>query len=143
MMTSCGTLIYMAPEIFRARWEPEGYGRQCDMWSVGVVTFVILSGQTPFPDEPPLLYDQIAAGKYNFDSDQWLGVSKEAQNIVTRLMDINVETRLTPDEVLRHPFVRPRLRQTQLKMLGSAVLLPQLKKQALLKRHRFKTRRDQ
>ena len=106
--TFCGTPNYMAPEIF---WKTHllneakaGYGRQADMWSLGVVIYVTLSGEPPFDDREPLP-EQILGGKYAFDGDPWLRLHVQAQHLVSGLMCLRQELRLSARQMCEHPWI--------------------------------------
>ena len=74
MKTACGTPGYVAPEVLKRR----GYGREVDLWSIGVITYILLCGYPPFYDENNQeLYQQIMRGDYCFDSPNWDGISYE------------------------------------------------------------------
>jgi len=66
--TTCGTPGYVAPEVLMQL----PYGKECDFWSIGVVTFILLSGTPPFYEEDNFaLFELIKACKYDFDVDTW------------------------------------------------------------------------
>ncbi len=68
MKTACGTPGYVAPEVLKR----QGYGRGVDLWSLGVITYILLCGYPPFYDQNNTeLFRQIMAGKYVFDSPWW------------------------------------------------------------------------
>eukprot|EP00448_Togula_jolla_P023923 CAMPEP_0170592350 /NCGR_PEP_ID=MMETSP0224-20130122/12878_1 /TAXON_ID=285029 /ORGANISM="Togula jolla, Strain CCCM 725" /LENGTH=537 /DNA_ID=CAMNT_0010916251 /DNA_START=36 /DNA_END=1650 /DNA_ORIENTATION=- len=108
--TFCGTPHYFAPEVintFRLKDSPgdrAGYGKQADMWSLGVILYIMLSGIPPFEEEG--LYEQILEGKYEFDVTEWNMVSPEAKELVRRLMTVNPKDRLTIEQALDHPWFR-------------------------------------
>merc|ERR1712110_1227643 len=74
MATSCGTLAYMAPEVLT-----KSYTSQCDLWSLGVITFILLAGYMPFSGSESYQVSCIKAGKYTWRKDQWKNVSETAQ----------------------------------------------------------------
>ena len=68
--TTCGTPGYVAPEVLMQR----PYGKSCDYWSIGVVTFILLSGSPPFFEDGTDnfgLFEQIKKCNYNFDVETW------------------------------------------------------------------------
>ncbi|CAN0412134.1 unnamed protein product, partial [Hapterophycus canaliculatus] len=72
----CGTPGYVAPEILRH----QPYTTTVDMWSIGVIIYIILAGYPPFHDEDQnRLYRKIKAGHFRFDPEYWNDVSSEAK----------------------------------------------------------------
>ena len=89
--TTCGTPGYVAPEII----EEKAYGKACDCWSIGVVTFILLSGSPPFyQDDNFKLFEQIKACKYEFEEELWCNVSEEARDFVAKILVADPNTRL-------------------------------------------------
>jgi serine/threonine protein kinase len=105
--TFCGTPHYFAPEVintFRDRDTPAaGYGKQADMWSLGVILYIMLSGIPPFEEDG--LYEQILEGKYEFDVREWTTVSPEAKQLIRSLMTVNPKDRLTIDQACEHRWL--------------------------------------
>ncbi|CAM9301089.1 unnamed protein product [Ectocarpus fasciculatus] len=98
----CGTPGYVAPEILRSR----PYGTSVDMWSIGVIIYIILAGYPPFHDEDQnRLYRKIKAGHYRFDPEYWNDVSSEAKDLIRKLLTVDPTRRLTAAEACEHPWL--------------------------------------
>eukprot|EP00944_MAST-04C_sp_MAST-4C-sp1_P012946 g12946.t1 len=101
----CGTPIYVAPEVLTAS---PVYSPKVDMWSLGVLAYILLCGFPPFDaDENDLadLFQVIKAGKYNFLSPYWDDVSKSAKDLISKLLEVNPEVRYSARQVLSHPWI--------------------------------------
>lgn len=99
-----GTPSFMAPEMVKG----EPYGRPADMWSAGVLLFVLLGGSLPFYGTKDRLYQSIAAGQPYMKAAVWRHVSAEAQDLVHRLLDCDPASRITAADALAHPWVKDR-----------------------------------
>jgi calcium/calmodulin-dependent protein kinase I len=101
MHTACGTAGYVAPEILTCK----GYDKEVDMWSAGVILYILLSGYPPFFDEhEPRLFDSIMKAEYEFHPQYWDHISKEAKDLISKLLVVNPLKRLTAKEALHHPW---------------------------------------
>jgi len=100
--TTCGTPGYVAPEVLMQM----PYGKECDYWSIGVVTFILLSGTPPFYEEDNFaLFEQIKACKYDFEVETWNNVSDEAKDFVSKILVNDPKTRLNCEQMLAHPWM--------------------------------------
>jgi len=93
MKTTCGTPAYVAPEILKS----ENYSDAVDMWSLGVILYILLCGYPPFYDESAAgLYAQIRSGGYVFQSPYWDHISMEAKNLIDNLLTVQPAKRIRP-----------------------------------------------
>jgi len=104
MKTACGTPGYVAPEILRNKGYNSG---AVDVWSAGVIMYILLCGFPPFYEEElPALFQQILGGKYDFPSPWWDGISKPAKDLIKRMLDLEPKTRITAAQVLEDPWIK-------------------------------------
>ncbi|XP_059609788.1 calcium/calmodulin-dependent protein kinase type 1-like isoform X2 [Phlebotomus argentipes] len=102
MATACGTPGYVAPEVLAQK----PYGKAVDVWSIGVISYILLCGYPPFYDENDSnLFAQILRGEYEFDSPYWDEISDSAKDFIQNLMCVNVEKRYTCIQALAHPWI--------------------------------------
>ncbi|KAJ8607024.1 hypothetical protein CTAYLR_006245 [Chrysophaeum taylorii] len=105
LSTACGTPGYVSPEILTKR----GYGKECDLWSLGVILYILLCGYPPFFDENnnnAAIFKLIKAGTYEFGSPYWDSVSQQAKDLVTRLLTVDPAKRISSDQVFEHPWMK-------------------------------------
>ncbi len=98
-----GTPGYVGPEIVRG----QPYGTAVDMWSVGVLLYIMLSGRMPFygKDDQACL-KMIAIGRYEFPDREWKTISEEAKSLVRGLLQVDPDKRLTADAALHHSWLK-------------------------------------
>jgi len=114
MQTACGTPGYVAPEVLQAK----GYDKEVDMWSIGVITYILLCGFPPFYNEKlQLLFEQIMKADYDFPEDYWSDVSKEAKDFIRRLLVVDPKQRMTGKDALKHPWLTGNAPSTVLQKL--------------------------
>jgi len=103
MQTACGTPGYVAPEVLLA----QGYDKEVDMWSIGVITYILLCGFPPFYSESvPEVFEQILEAKYDYPEEYWDEISAEAKDFINHLLVVDVTKRLTAEQALNHPWLR-------------------------------------
>ncbi|CAG8460486.1 1246_t:CDS:2 [Paraglomus occultum] len=102
LTTACGTPGYVAPEVLLQ----VGHGKPVDLWSMGVITYALLSGRPPFYGETQgELFDAIIDGSYDFDDSIWSDVSKEAKDFIAKLLAYDPIKRMTARKALLHPWL--------------------------------------
>ncbi|XP_078262128.1 serine/threonine-protein kinase DCLK2 isoform X6 [Rhinoraja longicauda] len=112
LYTVCGTPTYVAPEIIAE----SGYGLKVDIWAAGVITYILLCGFPPFRSENNVqedLFDQILVGRLEFPSPYWDNITGSAKELISRMLQVNIESRYTADKVLTHPWVADDMAQEQ------------------------------
>mmetsp|Transcript_55836 Transcript_55836/g.92971 ORF Transcript_55836/g.92971 Transcript_55836/m.92971 type:complete len:348 (-) Transcript_55836:109-1152(-) len=106
LSTPCGTAHYVAPEVLSGK----AYNGKADMWSLGVIIYMLLCGFPPFFDaqgNQKRLYKLIKLGKYRFPSPYWDYVSEPAKDLIKQLLTLDVEKRLSAQQVMAHKWVNP------------------------------------
>jgi calcium-dependent protein kinase len=98
--TVCGTLSYVAPEVLE-----ENYGSQCDLWSAGVIAFILLAGCMPFYGSKADKMKAISGGKYFMKPKVWDPISSGAKDFVNSLLENDPEDRLDAKGALAHPWI--------------------------------------
>ena len=104
LKTACGTPEYVAPEVLRQL--RGGYTTECDVWSMGIIIYIMLCGYPPFYDEhQPTLFHKIQKQPFKFDSPEWDGISKEAKDLITKMLTKDPAKRITAKQCLEHDWI--------------------------------------
>ncbi|XP_026233477.1 serine/threonine-protein kinase 33 isoform X2 [Anabas testudineus] len=102
MTEACGTLIYMAPEMMSGR----GYSQWCDLWSIGVVMYMLLCGEPPFVSRTKTnLLEEIMNKEVTFNQSIWATVSDAAKNVLTCLLRVEPAYRMSANQLLENPWI--------------------------------------
>jgi len=98
----CGTPGYVSPELLGGK-----YGKATDLWSIGVIVYIMLCGYPPFSDNSnEELYRMIKTERHSFDSQNWDHVSSTAKDFINKLLKKNPAKRMTCEEALEHPWMK-------------------------------------
>lgn len=125
LLTPVGSAEFMAPEVVEAfigESETSSYDKRCDLWSLGVITYILLCGYPPFYGKcgrdcgwergdncnacQQLLFHSIQEGRYDFPEAEWGGISSEAKDLISSLLVKNASDRISATKVLKHPWLR-------------------------------------
>lgn len=94
----------MAPEVLKG-----DYSNACDTWSLGVILYIMISGQLPFEGNTDAeIEENIKALNYDFDEEVWENVSAEAKDLISKML-VYEKDRITPKEALNHAWVKGML----------------------------------
>lgn len=103
MKTRAGTAFFMAPEVVS-----HDYTESCDMWSAGVMLYIMLCGYPPFYGETDEeILEAVMSGEFDFEDEVWDEVSADAKDLIRRCL-VPEKTRISPKEALNHPWIKNR-----------------------------------
>ncbi|XP_035246721.1 death-associated protein kinase 1-like isoform X2 [Anguilla anguilla] len=120
-----GTPEFVAPEV--VNYEPLGLA--ADMWSVGVITYILLSGASPFlGDSKQETLANVSAVNYEFDEEFFRNTSSLAKDFISKLLIKDPKKRMTIQDSLQHPWIKPKDTQQELSRKESAVNMEKFKR---------------
>ncbi|XP_037629899.1 MAP kinase-activated protein kinase 2 [Sebastes umbrosus] len=123
LATPCYTPYYVAPEVLG----PEKYDKSCDMWSLGVIMYILLCGYPPFYSNhglaiSPGMKRRIRMGQYEFPNPEWSDVSEEAKQLIRTLLKTEPTQRMTITEFMNHQWINQSMEVPQTPLHTSRVL---------------------
>jgi len=97
-----GTPYYIAPEVLK-----RNYDEKCDVWSSGVIMYILLCGYPPFngPNDKTI-FQKVLEGKFAFPEEDWSSISKHAKEMITRMLAYDPAKRISVQESLQHPWFK-------------------------------------
>ena len=97
-----GTPYYIAPEVLL-----KSYGPKCDIWSCGVITYIVLSGIPPFNGSSDQeIMKKVKIGKFTFTDPVWNSISDKAKDFITQLLTKDQDSRPSAEKALNHPWIK-------------------------------------
>lgn len=102
MKDRLGTAYYIAPEVLRKK-----YDEKCDVWSLGVILFILLCGYPPFGGSSDQeILKRVEKGKFTFDPQDWANISSEVKDLIKAMLEYDPTKRISATDALQHPWVR-------------------------------------
>ncbi|XP_017877850.1 ribosomal protein S6 kinase 2 beta isoform X2 [Ceratina calcarata] len=135
LMTPCYTANFVAPEVLKR----QGYDAACDIWSLGVLLYIMLAGYTPFRNNPgdsaTDILDRIGPGCIDVETGIWCQISSKAKELVKRMLHVDPNRRPTAAGILKNPWIMNRHYLSQ-KALPDSVRDPHSLKRAVAATYR-------
>lgn len=101
MMTKLGTPYYVSPEVLEGK-----YDKRCDLWSIGVIAYILLCGYPPFNGRNEVeVFNKIRTCDYEFPEEHWGYISDDAKDFIARLLHPDPNKRMTPEQALAHKWL--------------------------------------
>jgi calcium-dependent protein kinase len=95
-----GSSYYIAPEVLN-----KNYNEKCDLWSCGVILYILISGRAPFSGEKDsIILEKIKIGKYDLSRSPFNKISAECKDLIRKLLEVNPKKRISASEALQHTW---------------------------------------
>ena len=113
-----GTPYYIAPEVLNGK-----YNEKCDLWSVGVMLYIMLCGRPPFNGATEdAIINKVKKAVWEFRGEIWDNITPEAKDLIKKLMEKSVDARLSAVQALAHPWIQNRVKKNFNENLAKAAL---------------------
>jgi len=109
LTTKAGTPYYVAPQVLSGK-----YDHMSDIWSLGVITYVMLCGYPPFfGDTDAEVLAKVRSGAYTFNNSDWKGISEDAKDLIRVMLKMNPSDRCTAEQALGHDWIKKQAPRAQ------------------------------
>ncbi len=113
-----GTPYYIAPEVLNKK-----YNHKCDIWSCGVIAYIVLSGMPPFNGATDQeIMKKVRIGKFSFSEPVWSNITDKAKDFITKLLTYDIDKRPSAEEALKHPWLTETITATVDQSLAKGAL---------------------
>merc|ERR1712072_1047792 len=104
LTTKAGTPYYVAPQVLAGK-----YDQLADLWSCGVIMYVLLCGYPPlFGETDAEVLSKVRLGNFSFNAADWKNVSEDAKNLIRMLLKMNPRDRYTAEQALNHDWIKQK-----------------------------------
>lgn len=102
MHTTLGTAYYIAPEVLNKM-----YNEKCDIWSLGVILYILLCGSPPFNGQTDeQIFRKVRQGSYSFANKAWSTRSQESMDLINKMLVVDPNKRISAAQALQHPWIK-------------------------------------
>lgn len=96
-----GTPYYIAPEVLK-----KSYNEKCDIWSCGVILYILLSGTPPFNgSNDNAIMQKVKSGKYSMSGSEWDSISDNAKDLIKKMLTYEHDKRISAEDCLKHKWI--------------------------------------
>jgi calcium-dependent protein kinase len=108
MTQTYGTAYYIAPEVLQSE-----YSEKCDLWSIGVILYILLSGRPPFDgNDDKEIVKNVKIGQYSMAGQEWKNISKDAVELIKKMLTYDPTARISADAALNHGWIKKKVVDT-------------------------------
>lgn len=102
-----GTAYYIAPEILKQQ-----YTEKCDIWSIGVILYILLSGKPPFyGDDDKEILNSVKVGTYSLSGPEWKNISQDAKDLIKKMLTYDHKLRISADQAINHQWIKKKVHE--------------------------------
>ena len=100
-----GTAYYIAPEVLKG-----DYNEKCDIWSIGVILYILLSGKPPFDgNDDKEIVNSVRIGQYSLAGPEWRNITAEAKDLIKKMLTYDANNRITAEQALNHSWIKKKV----------------------------------
>eukprot|EP00347_Sterkiella_histriomuscorum_P020848 403336235 len=100
-----GTAYYIAPEVLKGE-----YNEKCDLWSLGVILYILLSGKPPFDgNDDKEIVNSVRMGTYSITGPEWKNISNDAKDLIKKMLTYDILNRITAEQAINHPWIKKKV----------------------------------